>query len=85
MERPGNQALKSRGIELRPLDLTGPQGPIVAAIKDLDVLISAVGAQDQLDQFPLVDAARTAGIKRFLPCAFMTVVPPKGVHNLRDK
>jgi nucleoside-diphosphate-sugar epimerase len=36
-------------------------------------------------QLPLVDAAAKAGVKRFVPCAFITVCPPGGIMNLRDQ
>lgn len=39
---------------------------------------------DQLQQIPLATAAKTAGVKRFLPCAFLTVMPV-GIHMLRDQ
>lgn len=50
----------------------------------VDVLISAISAHQQLQQKNLADAAKIAGVKRFLPCAFTTVAPPGGVMMLRD-
>jgi len=76
--------MQGRGIELRALDLAGPQEPIVAALKNVDILISAIGPSDQLAQIPLATAAKAAGVKLFLPCAFVTVMPA-GVHMLRDQ
>ncbi|KAL1311476.1 hypothetical protein AAFC00_004418 [Neodothiora populina] len=35
-------------------------------------------------QMPLADAALEAGVKRFVPCAFMPIVPAGGVMMLRD-
>jgi hypothetical protein len=54
-------------------------------LADIDVVISAVGPGAQLDQIPLADAAKKAGVKRFVPCAFMTVCPPGGVMWIRDQ
>lgn len=83
ISKPANVALKAKGIDVRPLDTTAPQETIVSALKGLDIVISAVGFLDQLDQIPLVTAAKEAGVKRFVPCAFITVMPV-GVHPLRD-
>jgi hypothetical protein len=33
----------------------------------------------------LVRAAKAAGVKRFVPCGFITIAPPKGVMFLRDE
>ncbi|KAH9826209.1 Isoflavone reductase family protein, partial [Teratosphaeria destructans] len=85
LAKPANQALPSQGIELRAIDLKGPHAEIVQALDGIEILISAVGPNDQLDQIPLVDAAHEAGVKRFLPCAFVTVmVGGVGLHLLRD-
>ncbi|KAJ7768146.1 hypothetical protein DFH07DRAFT_1008764 [Mycena maculata] len=50
-----------------------------------DVLISAIGAMEQLAQIQLATAAKGAGAKRFVPWGFTTVAPPGGVMPLRDK
>lgn len=85
LAKPANLALKAKGIELRPLDLTASQAEIVASLQNVDILISAIGPSDQLAQIPLATAAKTAGIKRFIPCAFVTVIPAGGIHLLRDQ
>jgi len=54
-------------------------------IRGYDTIISTVGADAQLDQLALVDAAAKAGTKRFVPCGFTTISPPGGVMDLRDK
>lgn len=51
----------------------------------VDVLISAITARSQLQQKSLAKAAKDAGVKRFMPCAFTTVAPPGGVMLLRDQ
>ena len=84
MSKPANTALKDRGVELRELDLKGSQDAIVSALKDVDILVSAIGPMEQLEQVPLATAAKTAGVKRFIPCAFVTVMPV-GIHSLRDQ
>lgn len=62
--KPANAALKERGVEVRPLDLTGSQDAMVSALKGIKVLISAVGAREQLAQLELATAAKAAGVKR---------------------
>lgn len=76
--------MKQHGVEIRPLDLKGPQDDLVKALNDIDVVISAIGPQEQLEQIPLATAAKTAGVKRFIPCGFVTVCPPGGVMPMRD-
>ncbi|RWA05231.1 hypothetical protein EKO27_g9877 [Xylaria grammica] len=36
------------------------------------------------DEIPLADAAKRAGIKRFVQSAFMIVIPPRGVVDFRE-
>ena len=84
LSKPANVALQDKGIGLRSLDLDGPQDAIVAALKDIEILISAIGPREQLQQVPLVTAAKAAGIKRFVPCAFTTLMPV-GIHQSRDQ
>ena len=84
VSKPANQALKQRGVEIRPVDLRASQETLVEALKGIDVVISAITAMEQLEQIPLATAAKTAGVKRFVPCGFITVCPPGGVMSLRD-
>ena len=69
---------------MRALDLDAPEDDIVTALKDIDILISAIGPRDQLAQIQLVIAAKKANLKRFIPCGF-TAVLPVGVHRSRDQ
>ena len=84
MSKSANQALKASGVELRALDLQGPQDAIVQALEDVEILISAIGPTEQLQQIPLATAAKAAGVKLFVPCAFITAMPV-GIHLLRDQ
>jgi hypothetical protein len=84
LSKPANIALKERGIQLRALDLEASEDSMVTALKDLDILISAIGPRDQLAQIPLVAAVKKAGVKRFVPCGFAPVMPV-GVHRSRDQ
>ncbi|PVH91335.1 NAD(P)-binding protein [Periconia macrospinosa] len=82
--KPTVQALAARNIPLVVADIKGPQDALVEAITGFDTIISTIGPASQLAQIPLVDAAAKAGIKRFVPCAFLTVCPPDGVMTLRS-
>ena len=58
---------------------------MVATLKDITILISAIAPFDQLSQIPLATAAKEAGVQRFFPCAAVSVIPPGGIHHLRDE
>ncbi|KAI9929744.1 hypothetical protein ASPWEDRAFT_41037 [Aspergillus wentii DTO 134E9] len=77
--------LVDRGVQLRVFDLCAPQSEITSALSGIDILISAIGPRDLLQQEALVRAAKEAGVKRFIPCAFITIAPPTGAMLLRDE
>ena len=77
--------LKSKGVEIRLGDATDEIDALVPLLKDVDVVISAIDAGSQLSQLNLIDASKKAGVKRFVPCAFITVAPPGGIMDLRDQ
>lgn len=65
-------------------DLTGPTEDLEAILSGMDVVISAVNATALLNEIPLINAAKSAGVGRYVPCFFATVVPPNGILRLRD-
>jgi uncharacterized protein YbjT (DUF2867 family) len=77
--------LKAKGVEIRLGDATDEIDALVPILKGIDIVISAIDAGSQLSQLNLVDAAKRAGVKRFVPCAFITVAPPGGIMDLRDQ
>lgn len=83
--KPSVAKLKEKNVEVRIGDTNDDVDSLVAIFKDIDVCISAIDASSQLAQLNLVDAAKKAGVKRFVPCAFITVAPAKGVMYLRDQ
>lgn len=86
LSKAANQALKShKNVSLRSLDLTASAEEITSSLQGIEILISAIGATDQLSQIQLATAAKAAGVKRFIPCAFITVIPAGGIHLLRDQ
>lgn len=50
----------------------------------MDVVISTIYGGSVLDEIPLINACKDAGVKRYLPCFFATVAAPKGALLLRD-
>ncbi|GAB1198375.1 hypothetical protein APSETT444_007694 [Aspergillus pseudonomiae] len=85
VEKPSVQQIKNRGVPLRVSDLNVSEQELVSTLQGIDILISAIGPHDLLQQKTLVRAAKSAGIKRFIPCAFITVAPPQGTMLLRDE
>ena len=78
-----NAALKAKGVKVVALDLTAPEGALVQLLRGIDIVISAINWQSLKDQIPLADAAKKAGVKRFIPCNFATVDAPKSMP-IRD-
>jgi uncharacterized protein YbjT (DUF2867 family) len=80
-----NATLSSLGLTIRPFSMTSPHETLVSSLKGVDILISCMsGAEEQLQQIPLATAAKEAGVSRFLPSAWLPVIPPGGVHIFRD-
>lgn len=85
LSKPVNADLKNRGVDIIPVDLSGPLDKIIEALTGIDVVISAIFFGSLGDEIPLANAAKAAGVKRFVQSAFMVVVPPRGVVNFREK
>jgi len=83
-ERPDIQALRERGVKTKVMDLTGPTEEAAKALAGQEVVIPAISIPATGQQIPLATAAKLAGVKRFLPCFYAPVAPPKGAVALRD-
>ncbi|KAF7373835.1 Glycoside hydrolase [Mycena sanguinolenta] len=83
-EKPEVKNLTALGVKVHVVDISGPMDELVRVLTGVDVLISAVDPSGQQAQLQLVTAAKQAGVKRFVPSAFITVAPPRGVMALRD-
>lgn len=79
-----NESLRKQGVRVVAAELKGPEDDLVSLLKGADVVISSINAMALLDQIPLVDAAKKAGVGRFIPCTWATVSPPTGVMRLRE-
>ncbi|EWZ82193.1 hypothetical protein BFJ70_g5415 [Fusarium oxysporum] len=84
LQRPEVLALHEKGIKVVPADLSAPEDELSRLLHGIDSVISAISATSLLMQIPLINAAQAAGVKRFLPCCFATVMPPEGILKLRD-
>ncbi|KAL4881354.1 hypothetical protein BJY04DRAFT_188713 [Aspergillus karnatakaensis] len=85
VDKPAVKAIEQRGIKARVADLSASVEDLTKALTGTDIFISAIGPGDLLHQKTLVRAAKAAGVKRFVPCAFITVAPPKGAMLLREE
>lgn len=75
---------KSRNVTIIEGDSTDDVSKLTQHLKGFDVIISTIDAASQLAQRNLVEAAAAAGVKRFVPCGFITISPPGGIMMLRD-
>ncbi|KAE8378860.1 hypothetical protein BDV26DRAFT_260720 [Aspergillus bertholletiae] len=84
-ETPKVKAVAERNVKIIAADITGPVDELANILRGFDVVISAIDALSMHVQENLVTAAKKADVKRFVPCAFITVCPPGGVFRLRDE
>ncbi|KAJ6552935.1 isoflavone reductase family protein [Mycena capillaripes] len=84
-DTPAVKRLVERGVKIQVADIAGDTDELVPILTGVDVFISAIDAVNQLAQLGIVTAAKKAGVKRFVPCAFTTVAPAGGVMYVRDK
>ncbi|KAI9045380.1 aromatic alcohol reductase [Aspergillus affinis] len=85
VQKPAIVSLQERGVQIRRCDLRGSEETLTDVLTGIDVVISCVGPAEQQDQISLAKAAKKAGVRRFVPCAFITVAPPGGIMWLRDE
>lgn len=76
--------LAERGVKIVVADINGPVQDLVDIQRGVDVTISAIDAHSLHAQKNLATAAKQAGVKRFVPCAWITVAPAGGVMVTRD-
>eukprot|EP01116_Phalansterium_solitarium_P008136 TRINITY_DN21476_c0_g1_i1.p1 TRINITY_DN21476_c0_g1~~TRINITY_DN21476_c0_g1_i1.p1 ORF type:complete len:119 (+),score=17.26 TRINITY_DN21476_c0_g1_i1:113-469(+) len=63
------QALQDAGAKVVEVDFKSPDA-LKAALHGVDAIISAVSGTGFLDQIPLIEAAKEAGVKTFIPAEF---------------
>jgi putative NADH-flavin reductase len=85
VSKPQLLELQNKGVKVLQCDLNAPEKELADALTGIDVVISSVGPADQLSQIKIATAAKAAGVKRFVPCGFITACPPGGIMWLRDE
>lgn len=83
LDNPIVKAFKDRGVKAITANLHGPKKDLVDLLTGIDVIISCIYWLNLNDQIPLIEAAKEAGVKRFVPSSFMTPAP-RGVMLLTD-
>ncbi|KAF4905513.1 Isoflavone reductase-like protein [Colletotrichum viniferum] len=84
LQKPKVLDLQKKGIHIVAADLEGPEDALTEILKGTDVMVSAINAGNLMAQIALINASKAAGVGRFIPCFFATIVPPKGILKLRD-
>ncbi|KAI1342395.1 isoflavone reductase family protein [Xylariaceae sp. FL0016] len=84
LDSDANKALKDRGVRVIPADLSGRKEDLVEILRGTDVVISCIVWTSLEDDIPLAEAAKDAGVKRFVPCAFGTPAA-RGVMDMNDR
>ncbi|KAI3579542.1 hypothetical protein IWW34DRAFT_913531 [Fusarium oxysporum f. sp. albedinis] len=84
LQKPTVLELQRKGVKIVSADLGGPQSALTETLVGVDVVISAIYGGSVMDEIPLINASKTAGVKRYLPCFFATVAAPKRALCLRD-
>lgn len=83
VHKPAVTELRDQGVAIVTADLDDTAA-LVPILEGIDIVISAIGPEGQLQQLNLIDAATQAGVKRFVPCGFTTICPPGGIMKIRD-
>ncbi|KAJ4250179.1 hypothetical protein NW762_011994 [Fusarium torreyae] len=76
--------LQKKGVKIVAVDLRSPESTLTEVLVGTDVVISTIYGGSVMEEVPLINASKAAGVKRYLPCFFATVAPPKGALRLRD-
>ncbi|KAL2678609.1 hypothetical protein Neosp_009358 [[Neocosmospora] mangrovei] len=83
-DKPGYQALATRGVKIVTIDLNAAVEVIAKSLESIDVVIAAVPPHVLDAQIPLARAAKLAGVKRFVPSSFAMALAPGGVATVQD-
>jgi hypothetical protein len=67
------------GVSIVSFSLDDPEDHLAAQLKGIQVLIVCC----VLDETILANAAKKAGVERYVPCFYASVMP-RGVQTLRD-
>ncbi|KAF2141490.1 uncharacterized protein K452DRAFT_351566 [Aplosporella prunicola CBS 121167] len=84
IDSPTNQKFKAKGVQVIGYDLSDPREALVNQLKSIDVLISCITWEHLEQQMSWIEAAKEAGVKRFVPSEWVSPAP-RGVINIKDK
>ncbi|KAL2827160.1 hypothetical protein BDW59DRAFT_144347 [Aspergillus cavernicola] len=84
-ESPKVKSVAERNVKIVVADINGSIEELIGVVRGYDIVISAIDAVSMGQQINLATAAKEAGVKRFVPCAFITVCPPGDVMFMRDE
>ncbi|KAK2020755.1 NAD(P)-binding protein [Colletotrichum zoysiae] len=81
--KPAYQEMARAGAAVEAADFRDPEA-LAAALAGADVVVSCLLPLQRVESDTLASAARRAGVGRFVPSFFSTVMPPRGVMEVRD-
>jgi len=81
---PINQEFKNKGVHIVGYDLAASRDILINILRDIDVLISCITWEHLEDQLVWIEAAKQAGVKRFVPSEWVGPAP-LGVIDIKDK
>lgn len=84
VDSPANRQLRERGVSIVGYDLAGPLEALVDQLRGIDVLISCITWEHLDQQKPWIEAAKEAGVQRFVPSEWVGPAP-RGVIDIKDK
>jgi len=84
LSKPAVKEYRSKGVEIRTFDLDNFElADAVKLFEGVDTVITAFYYTYIRTQYPLIEAAKKAGVKRFVPCDWATPCV-RGVRGLFD-
>jgi len=84
LSKPEISKLRERGVEVRAMDLSDAPEALDTTLKGVDVVISSMTYTEIEKQYPLIDAAKRVGVKRFVPDDWASACK-RGVRRLYDQ
>ncbi|KAF9774645.1 hypothetical protein IL306_007315 [Fusarium sp. DS 682] len=77
------QEMASAGASIETIDFCNIEA-LAARLSGAEVVISCLLPLQQVESETLIDAAHRAGVGRFIPSFWATVMPPRGIMGVRD-
>ncbi|KAL2691279.1 hypothetical protein Neosp_001660 [[Neocosmospora] mangrovei] len=84
LQKPQVLELAKKGVNIVAADLAGSEEELKKVLTGIEVVISTIYGASVTAEIPLINAAKAAGVQRYVPCFFATVAPPAGALRLRE-